>query len=222
MAMSDIKFSLQQPLNDLTLELLAEQSGVPARTIRNWIQRGLLSGPQSRGRNARYGPHHVKRLIEIKRLRDEYGMGLDDIRRQMTLSSPTDAEERFDGLPDQATLFSESTTGTAIETEAHIPRENVAHSALETLRSRAIESDKTRKIGKGTGAMELLLKKIKALSSQRQLPRKSRGEEWIRVPISPEIELHVQGHLTAEQLSCMEQLADYMREILIGGDDTTV
>lgn len=219
--MSDIEFSLQQTPNDLTLELLAEQSGVPARTIRNWIQRGLLSGPQSRGRNARYGPHHVKRLKEIKRLRDEYAMGLDDIRRQLTLSSPTDAEERFDGLPDQATLFSESTAGSAIETEPNLPGENVSNSALETLRSRGQDSDNTRKIGNGTGAMELLLKKIKALSSQGQLPRKSRGEEWVRVPISPEIELHVQGHLTSEQLSCMEQLADYMREILIGGDDIT-
>ena len=54
-----------------TLSELAEETGLPARTIRYYIARGLLAGPEVAGRGAIYGSHHLARLREIQSLQRE-------------------------------------------------------------------------------------------------------------------------------------------------------
>jgi len=61
-----------------TLAELAEESGIPARTIRFYIARGLLDGPAKAGRNAFYTPEHLARLEQIKSLQAE-GKTLSEI-----------------------------------------------------------------------------------------------------------------------------------------------
>ena len=51
-----------------TLAELSEESGVPARTIRFYIARGLLDGPVKAGRGAVYTAEHLVRLEKIKEL----------------------------------------------------------------------------------------------------------------------------------------------------------
>src|SRR6476646_2734015 len=46
----------------LTIDQLAERTGVSVRTIRFYAGRGLLPAPQLRGRTGLYGPGHVARL----------------------------------------------------------------------------------------------------------------------------------------------------------------
>jgi DNA-binding transcriptional MerR regulator len=64
----------------LTLLELAEASGLPARTIRFYIARGLLDGPSKAGRGAAYTPEHLARLERIKGLQSE-GRMLSEIGR---------------------------------------------------------------------------------------------------------------------------------------------
>lgn len=59
---------------------LARAAGVSRRTIRYYISRGLMSGPLKAGRNAVYGPEHLERLAEIKRLQEQ-GLTLAEIGR---------------------------------------------------------------------------------------------------------------------------------------------
>ena len=61
-----------------TLAELSEASGVPGRTIRYYISRGLLDAPLQSGRDAAYGPQHLQRLEAIARLQAE-GLTLQDI-----------------------------------------------------------------------------------------------------------------------------------------------
>ena len=77
----------------LTLEQLAELSGVPARTIRFYQAEKLLQKPErdrKDARMARYGPHHVERLRLVGELRDR-GLKLPAIR---TLLQEGDASTR--------------------------------------------------------------------------------------------------------------------------------
>ena len=61
--------AILKPMNDsMTLAELAETSGLPARTIRFYIARGVLNGPVKAGRGAAYGPEHLTRLEQIQRL----------------------------------------------------------------------------------------------------------------------------------------------------------
>ena len=54
-----------------TLAELSEASGIPARTIRFYISRGLLDGPVKAGRGAVYTEEHLARLEQIKKLQGE-------------------------------------------------------------------------------------------------------------------------------------------------------
>ena len=66
----------------MTLAELADQSGVPARTIRFYIARGLLDGPVKAGRAAEYSEQHLSRLDRIKALQAE-GRTLTSVARAL-------------------------------------------------------------------------------------------------------------------------------------------
>lgn len=54
-----------------TLAELSEESGIPARTIRFYIAKGLLDSPVKAGRGAAYTTEHLDRLEKIKKLQAE-------------------------------------------------------------------------------------------------------------------------------------------------------
>lgn len=57
--------------DEKTLAELADASGIPARTIRFYISRGLVDGPAKAGRGAVYTGAHLERLEKIKALQAE-------------------------------------------------------------------------------------------------------------------------------------------------------
>jgi len=61
-----------------TLAELADATGIPARTIRFYISRGLLEGPAKAGRGAIYTGAHLERLEKIKALQAQ-GRHLSEI-----------------------------------------------------------------------------------------------------------------------------------------------
>ena len=76
--------------NDLKLTELSKRTGVPSRTIRLYIARGLVSAPLRRGRGALYGQEHLQRLRTIRKLQAE-GLTLQDIGLQLHSAPPAHA-----------------------------------------------------------------------------------------------------------------------------------
>ncbi len=74
-------------LETLTIEELAERSGVSIRTIRFYITEGLMPSSHMRGRNAAYTEEALDRLILIQRLKDAH-LPLKEIRDQLDSLSP--------------------------------------------------------------------------------------------------------------------------------------
>jgi len=70
-----------------TLAELSEESGLPARTIRFYIARGLLDGPVKSGRGAVYTANHLTRLERIKQLQAE-GQMLAEIAHDLGGGQP--------------------------------------------------------------------------------------------------------------------------------------
>jgi DNA-binding transcriptional MerR regulator len=63
------------------VEELAALGGVTRRTVRYYVQEGLLPAPLGVGRGRHYGAEHVARLQALKALQEQ-GLSLDEIRRQ--------------------------------------------------------------------------------------------------------------------------------------------
>jgi DNA-binding transcriptional MerR regulator len=75
----------------LSIDELAERTGIPTRTIRYYITTRLISGPSSRGKQASYGTDHLSRLRLIRRLTARY-MPLEEIARRLQGLSTGDVE----------------------------------------------------------------------------------------------------------------------------------
>lgn len=71
------------------LEELAAAAGVSPRTVRYYVQRGLLTAPEFRGKDTAYGREHLLRLHAIKHLQEAH-LPLDEI--QVRLTNATEAE----------------------------------------------------------------------------------------------------------------------------------
>ena len=72
---------------DLTLEDLATHIGLPLRTLRYYIQEGILQGPDTRGKYASYSQQHLDRLELIQRLK-RLRLPLQEIRQLLENMSP--------------------------------------------------------------------------------------------------------------------------------------
>jgi DNA-binding transcriptional MerR regulator len=94
----------------LTIDELAQRTGMTARNIRAHQSRGLLPPPEVRGRTGYYGPEHVARLELIRELQDE-GFNLEAIRRLL---------ESAGGAPAEVLRFTKEVRGSFEEEEPEI------------------------------------------------------------------------------------------------------
>jgi DNA-binding transcriptional MerR regulator len=78
--------------NDLTLEDLAKQSGLPLRTLRFYIQEGILQGPDTHGKYARYSQQHLDRLKLIQRLKN-LRLPIQEIRHLLNNMTPDEISQ---------------------------------------------------------------------------------------------------------------------------------
>ena len=115
---------------DATLDLtaLADRAGVSIRTVRYYIQQGLIPKPEARGPGAHYTEEHLHRLLLIKRLQKEH-LPLAEIRRAIESgaaesASPVSARDYIN------TVLQRSTTqlaeASATPTYSATPEDRVA------------------------------------------------------------------------------------------------
>jgi Ca-activated chloride channel family protein len=78
------------------LEELARAAGTSARTVRYYVQRGLLPAPAFRGKDTAYGPDHLVRLQVIRRLQDAY-YPLDAIAVELVRLTAVELERIAEG-----------------------------------------------------------------------------------------------------------------------------
>jgi DNA-binding transcriptional MerR regulator len=63
-----------------SIDTLADLGGVSRRTVRFYVQEGLLPAPYGVGRGDHYGPEHLQALVRVRTLQ-EAGRSLDEIRQ---------------------------------------------------------------------------------------------------------------------------------------------
>ena len=72
---------------------LARLGDVSRRTVRYYVQEGLIQPPLGVGRGNHYGPEHLEQLLRVKTLQ-EAGRTLDEIRR-----APAGREGKLEAEP---------------------------------------------------------------------------------------------------------------------------
>ena len=100
------------PAEHLSIEQVATLVSLPIRTVRYYIQQGLVSRPLGAKRGAFYARRHVEQLLLIRRWSDA-GLSLDRIR-ELIAGAPEDAPPRA-AAPGTVEVWSRVTLADGLE-----------------------------------------------------------------------------------------------------------
>jgi len=223
----------------LSLSDLAEQSGLEPRTIRSYIERGLLAGAEGRGPKAAYSAEHLARLKAIQRIRDlRRDLTLDDIRRQLQQMSPAQIRQLAGDEAVSFAMMEQQAPQSALEYLRLLRRNDSCGDTIDDC-ARAPELQDFLEAGKAESALseidELALSFLEQPESDQQttveqavqlleritgpqtVPRTVQERTWHRIEITPDIELSVRAGFQPEQLAQFQRLGDLLRHLLTRG-----
>jgi DNA-binding transcriptional MerR regulator len=200
-----------------TLAELAEATGIEARTIRSYIERGLIPGAESRGRGATYTADHLNRLKFILALRRARpNVSLSDIRIQLQKVTPEQLTAHAGGGMITAAVLGDLTdqdddpdaprTGSLLEP-------GVADLDPEPRTDRTVALTRPPSPTQLTGA-ERLVQALQKLSCYAAPAPVSKTETWHRIAVTEDIELSVRAGIGVDQLAMFRELADILRHLL--------
>lgn len=179
----------------MTIDELATRAGTTVRNVRFYIAEGLLPRPDGAGRAASYGEEHVVRLRSILRMR-ETGLPLAQIRRAMA------------GVP-AAEL--DETRGTALD---YIDRLlGNAPAARDAAAAAAVPPPPMPAPAAAPAPRVLPMQVPAELMDERGAPA---GEQWRRIRIHPDVELHLREPVPPGLASRLPQVLERLRRLLEG------
>ncbi len=200
---------------DYSLTELATAVDMEPRTIRSYIQQGLLRSADRMGRGARYSRDHLQRLQAIRLLRDRDGLSMAEIRSQLLVLSGTELAAlaaQFQATHATAPLAAaQSTSALAYLQQV---KQSLGGSWSGTAAAEP-SPPSTEEPVHYESTLEQALQQLHTLGLGSS-HRRSRGEAWFRLPITPDIELNIRGVRTPAELARFEQLAAILRDLLTG------
>lgn len=217
-----------------TLAELAAASGLLPRTLRSWVTQGLLPGPLSRGPFARYPADTLERVLAIRAMRDLLGMPLATIRQELLVATPEQirahAAKATELSPEPVEQQASPAAGSALsylqalrvgqhapKPASSVPIGRVSPAPRLSEISLALSTAEPSETSASSG-FEALERRLAEGRSGKPAARKARAEEWLRIPVTPDVELTIRGPLDAEQRARLERCADLVRDILLGRD----
>ena len=182
-------------MDDVALSLndLAEASNIEPRTIRSYIEKGLLPNAETKGRGATYTAEHLDRLKVIQFLRRARpGDTLNDIRLHLQKLSPH-----------QITALAAGSISAVI-----FDSNNEAHEEEEDDVREVVQAPPTAQLTE----IERLVVALKKMGGHAQ--GTVRAESWHRIAVTEDIELSVRAEFGPDQLAVFRELALILRELL--------
>ncbi len=209
----------------LTLQELAAQTGVEPRTIRSYVEKGVILGPESFGRGARYPRETLDRLKVLQLLRDaNRSLTLDQIRVLLNSIGPSQLREVAEGTVRIGAVIDTDAAGTSplpktaamdylhgLRRSQSQPQSPASVSPLLYRRASPPIDDDQLPI------LENAARALAELTGTNSSSRSARGESWYRISLTPDIELSVRGEFGTEQLAQLHRIGDSLRTLLTKG-----
>lgn len=195
------------PDDAYSLDQLAAAADVSPRTVRYYIQQGLLPAPEARGPGAHYGGEHLDRLRIIRRLQREH-LPLAEIRRRMEGLSGEElrAMAGRSGSPPAASSALEYVRDLLSEGDATVREPAASYPPLHRA-PRASIAPYARDF-----ATSLPPSPAPAPPARKAAAPVERSQ-WDRITLAPDVELHLRRPLSREQNRQVERLLEAARRI---------
>jgi DNA-binding transcriptional MerR regulator len=189
------------------LNELAAAAGVTPRTIRYYVQQGLLPSPELRGPGTRYERAHLDRLHLIRRLQRQH-LPLAEIRRRLERLDDDGVREALRATLEEpphssALEYVRGVLSKQSERPARPPPSSAPPaSALLDL------SSVTPFAASAAAAPDLAAAPVPSSAPARRAARST----WERLTLAPDIELHVRRPLSREQNRLVDRLVETARQ----------
>jgi DNA-binding transcriptional MerR regulator len=207
-----------------TISELTAESGVEPRTIRSYVEKGIIPGPDSLGRGARYPQDALDRLKVLQLLRDaNRSLTLDQIRVLLQSLGPSELRGLADGrLRIGALLDTDADGGPPQRTAAldYLTSIRGLKRPTQQLFERAVQGvapDNLADLDDQLPVLEEAARALAQLAGLTTASRGVRGEHWYRLPLTPDIELSVRGSFGSDQLAQLHRIGDALRLLLTKG-----
>ena len=199
--------------DELTLEDLAVRSGLSLRTLRYYMQEGLLPGPDTRGKYARYAQQHLDRLELIRRMKDLH-LPLQEIRQLIDNMTSEEMSQLRNYQDEVAMKF-------GVQKPAMPAKDQPAlsSSALDYIHSIRDGRENLRAYALNKNAI-LPARTIIPAIDQKAIPAKAqrpaKQETWRRIQLADGIELNVRETNDQQEQQQLEQLIQSVKKLITG------
>jgi DNA-binding transcriptional MerR regulator len=184
---------------------LADLANVSVRTIRYYLDEGLLPAPEVSGRYALFNTEHLERLELIRRLKDAY-LPLKEIRQKMDSLSGLEVRNLLEKSGDSAVVREEirSTPQPQLKEAGSEALDYIAR-LLETRPPSPEARSIHQFISVSTAAPQAPVHIMRAAPKTAQ---EADNETWHRVVLAPGVELHLRQPLEPENEKKIRQILD--------------
>jgi len=184
---------------------LAELTGVSTRTIRYYIEEGLLPQPEIQGKYAVFNDDYLIRLKLIKFLKDAY-LPLKEIKKRLDslmVQEMRDLVRKFEQEPTRA-LAELDIYPLEMNISLNMPAPQV-DSAHEYI---------ARVLNKNSGQVNEVRQRFNAPPSSPPAQVRAAIESWQRVELAPGVELNIRQPQSTARLTQLKELMRVARKIL--------
>jgi len=184
---------------------LAERTGVSTRTIRYYIEEGLLPQPEIQGKYAVFNEDYLIRLKLIKYLKDAY-LPLREIKRKLdSLMVPEmrDLLRRFEQDPSRA--LAELDVFPAEASKPPVSGEVKSQDSATDYIQRALNR-------RPAAVREEPMRFQASMPAPPSKPGPA-SESWQRVELAPGVELNIRQPMTSRMRRQVEELIEFARKI---------
>ncbi len=188
-----------------SLAELSQLANVTPRTVRYYIQQGLLPSPGTMGPGTRYGDAHLARIRLIRQLQRQH-LPLAEIRARLAALGDEEVQSALEGDASRA-------TGSAVDYVRSVltsrglptvhPTARPAMSPPPTDASAALASRHLAVPERSSDHFEP--------TPSASVPTRS---QWDRIALGPDVELHVRRPLSRHQNRQVDRLVAIARQLL--------
>jgi DNA-binding transcriptional MerR regulator len=184
---------------DYQINELAKKAGVSVRTIRFYIDEGLLPAPSTRGRYTVYTDEYLERIELIRLLKNRF-LPLKEIRSRLAALDPHEVRAALREEREQARRMGASSLPQSPDKPGAL---NYIDHLLNHEQEHKVIRDESRS----------LLFAPETITSRRSAAQEEIEDTWTRVRLAPGIELHIQQPVEESARSQLRLLLNTARKI---------
>jgi DNA-binding transcriptional MerR regulator len=190
------------PVEPLNYDLydLAERAGVPPRTIRYYIQEGLLPSPGQVGPGVKYSTGYLARLRLIRRLQRDR-LPLAEIRKRL-LTMDDDAVEAVLQEPEPAMSSAADYVRAVMGSPGRKPTTGGRSPRMAAVPSGAVLRSEPAPLGS-----------VQEPRFSPSIHKPRERSQWERLALSDDFELHIRRPLSRDANRRLERLLEQARRI---------